>query len=323
MSIVVLDQAVVHPQLIALLQQTFGNRVELVREAIANQQHDYLVLVLWLRHPSMKVVVKLAGPEAVMASSFTRTAMLHRLVTSHTTINMPEILAVDVSCRYFPWRYLIKTYFPGREWWSLRGYLSADEKSEAYRQIGSAVAQLHAIHFPIFGELALDGSVQKSTSFLDAFMLRVKKSINSPHLLDIILSLLDQYTPLFQGISQPGLCHEDLHAHNILFHRQHGVWRLSTLLDFDKAWAGTHEIDLARMEFWRGVIGEAFWPVYTSIIPMDSSYEQRRPIFQLVWCLEYARSTPEHLRDTQDLCAQLGLPPIEDFCDISMAPGID
>ena len=142
----VLDAEVLHDQLVALFQQIFGNKVVMLRQIIAKQQHDYLVLIIWLRYPTMKLVVKLAGPEAAMASRFDRTAMLHHLVTSNTSVPMPEILAVDVSCRVFPWRYLIRVYLTGREWWALQQHLSPVELAEAHRQIGAAVAQLHGIH---------------------------------------------------------------------------------------------------------------------------------------------------------------------------------
>lgn len=309
----VVDADVVQNPLVTLLQQTFGNKVELVRKIIVKQQHDYLVLIIWLRHPTKKLVVKLAGPESAMASRFDRTAMLHRLVASNTSIPMPEILAVDVSCRAFPWRYLIRTYLPGWEWWAIQQHLSPEESAEAHRQIGAAVAQLHGIHFPAFGEMAADGGVEAGGSFQYAFKRRAQKSIPSPRLLEMFLSLVEQHRQLFLDITPACLCHEDLHAYNILFHRRHAQWRLATLLDFDKAWAGHHEIDLARLEFWRGVIGQEFWPVYKSVIPLDPRYELRRPIYQLLWCLEYARETPQHLEDTQGLCARLGLPPIDGF----------
>jgi aminoglycoside phosphotransferase (APT) family kinase protein len=304
----VVDAEVIHDQLVTLLQQIFGYKAELVRKIITKQQHDYQVLIIWLRHPSKKLVVKLAGPEAVMASRFDCTAMLHRLVGSNTSIPMPEILAVDVSCRAFPWRYMIRTDLPGREWWAIQQHLTPEELAVAHRQIGAAVAQLHGIHFPAFGELATNGSVLAGRSFLDAFKRRAQKSIRSPRLLEIFLSLVEQHQQLFLDITPACLCHEDLHAYNILFHRRHGQWRLATLLDFEKAWAGHQEIDLARMEFWRGVIGQEFWPVYQSVIPVDPRYELRRPIYQLLWCFEYAQSTPQHLKDTQELCTRLGLP---------------
>jgi len=313
MSAALIDQAALQPQLVALLKQTIGNRVELVRKTIVKQRLDYLVAVVWLRHPSMKLVVKLAEPGAAMASDFDRTAMLHRLVASRTTIAIPQILTVDVSCRDYPWRYLVRVYLPGREWWKVQHHLPAEELYSAYQQLGVAVAQLHSIHFPAFGELGVDGNLEDGQPFLDAFRKRAQHSIRNPRLLELFLPLLDMNKHLFQDVHGPCLCHEDLHAHNILFHFRHGRWQLVSLLDFDKAWAGHHEIDLARMEFWRGVIGPAFWPTYQSIIPIDSRYQQRRLIYQFLWCLEFAQPTPQHLNDTQALCAQLGLPPIASF----------
>jgi fructosamine-3-kinase len=129
----------------------------------------------------------------------------------------------------------------------------------------------------------------------------------------MFLALVDRHALLFQNLVPPGLCHEDLHAHNIIFHRKRGHLHLATLLDFDKAWAGYHEIDLARLEFWRGVIGEEFWTAYLSAVSVDPGYVQRRQIYQLLWCLEFARLTPQHLRDTQVLCSRLGLPAIDSF----------
>jgi aminoglycoside phosphotransferase (APT) family kinase protein len=300
-------------QLLQLLRRTFGARVEIASSRVGNQQPDYLVLLLRLRHPSISVVVKLAGPGAIMACAFDRTAALDRLVAAQTTIPMPEILGVDISCQDWPWRYLIKTHIPGQEWAGLRGQMSTQELSSAYRQIGSAVSQLHAIHFPGFGELAADGSVQEDEAYFPALTKHARAIIQSDRLREQFLCLLESQEPLFLDVRQASLCHEDLHQHNILFQYQQGQWRLATILDFDKAWAGHSEIDLARLELWRGMTSEAFWQAYQAARPIDPRYPERRPIYQLLWCLEYAQPTAEHLADTRRLCAELGLPRIERF----------
>ena len=87
---------------------------------------------------------------------------------------------------------------------------------------------------------------------------------------------------LFTDINQTSLCHEDLHDHNILFQYRRGGWHLATILDFDKPWAGYHEIDLARMEFWRGMLSEEFWKAYKASYCLEPQYELRRPIYQLL-----------------------------------------
>jgi hypothetical protein len=87
----------IQEQLPPLLRQIFGSKVELVSYEVGNQHHDYLVLLIQLEYPSIKIVVKIAGPDAPLTCPFDRTAVLHRLVARHTTIPMPEVLAVDVS----------------------------------------------------------------------------------------------------------------------------------------------------------------------------------------------------------------------------------
>jgi len=308
-----MDTVVPHVQLLLLLRQTFGSKVELVDCQIGNRHHDYLVLLVQLRHPSIKVVVKLAGPEAPLGCPFDRTAALHRLVAARTTVPMPEVLAVDVSYQAWPWRYFIKAHIPGQEWVVARQQMNVEELSDAYRQIGSAVAQLHRIDFPTFGELAADGTAQRDEPYLTALAERAQHLIKSARLQDLFFSVLDKQKHLFLDVCRASLCHEDLHQHNILFQYRQGQWRLATILDFDKAWAGHHETDLARLELWKGMTSKEFWPAYEAICPIEPLYEQRHPIYQLLWCFEYAQPTAEHLADTQYLCAELGLKGFEGF----------
>ena len=302
-----METVVPHGQLLLLLRQTFGSKVELIDCQIGNQHHDYLVLLLQLHRPSVKVVVRLAGPEAPLICPFDRTAALYGLVAAHTTIPMPQVLAVDVSYQAWPWRYLIKTHIPGQEWAVVRWQMSMEELSDAYRQIGDAVAQLHAIRFPTFGEVAVDETAQKVEPYFAALTERARQSIKNARLRDLFFSVLDGQRHLFLDVRHASLCHEDLHQHNILFQYRQGQWHLATILDFDKAWAGHHETDLARLEFWKGMTSKEFWPAYEASCPIEPLYKQRRPIYQLLWCFEYAKPTAEHVADTQHLCAELGL----------------
>jgi len=303
----------IQEQLLLLLRQIFGSKVELVSYEIGNQHHDYLVLLIQLEHPSIKIVVKIAGPDAPLTCPFDRTAMLHRLVARQTTIPMPEVLAVDVSYQTWPWRYFVKAHIPGQEWATVRQLMSAQELSLAYQQIGNAVAQLHSIHFSAFGELTIEGNVAGGSSLIAALHARAQCFIKIPRLRDLFLSTLDEHKALFSDVQQPSLCHEDLHKYNILFDHRQGEWHLATILDFDKAWAGHSESDLARLDLWKGMTDRQFWQSYEAICPMSPLYERWRPIYQLLWCFEYARQTTEHLADTQRVCAELGIPCVERF----------
>ena len=80
----------------------------------------------------------------------------------------------------WPWRYQIKTRLPGQEFVRVRKKMSVAELSGAYYQVGEAVAQIHAMHFSAFGELAHDGSVLGNGQFLDAFKAHARRLIGSP-----------------------------------------------------------------------------------------------------------------------------------------------
>jgi aminoglycoside phosphotransferase (APT) family kinase protein len=296
-----------------LLKEKIGSGVEIVDYQIGNQRHDYLVLLVQLRSPSLEVVVKLAGPEAPYDYPFERTAVIHHLVAANTTIIMPEIIAVDVSYQAWPWRYLIKTHVPGIEWNAVQPQMRAEELPDAYGQIGNAVAQLHTIEFPAFGELSAEGQVEAGGSYLAVLRARANRLIKTERLRDYFSAVLVRYAHLFDDVSTANLCHEDLHRYNILFENRQGQWRLTTILDFDKAWAGHRETDLARLDLWTGMTNEAFWQAYNAVCPVDSLYRQRRPVYQLLWCLEVAWPTARHLADTRQVCQELSFPIIESF----------
>jgi fructosamine-3-kinase len=304
-----------HPDEIApLLQSAVGKQARLDDCRVINEDEDYWVLFIRLSHPDIDVVLKLAGPKARMASQFDRTAAIHELVAQKTTIPMPETIAVDVSREKWPWRYLIRAYLPGTEWIYLCNQMTKLELAGAYRQIGEAIGQLHRIAFPAFGELdSLGQVVNPDPDCLSALTRHAAHIIRSPRLLEAFLAALERRAAWFNGVAKSRLCHEDLHGYNILFSRVAGEWRLATILDFDKAWAGHIETDLARLELWTGMTSPDFWEMYSRLSQVDADYHQRRPIYQLLWCLEYARSTPQHLADTRRVCCELGIPVIDAF----------
>ncbi|MBZ0286089.1 MAG: aminoglycoside phosphotransferase family protein [Anaerolineae bacterium] len=303
----------IETNLSGLLQETFGVEAKLASYEILNQHTDYYALRVSLKHPPLTLAVKLAGADAPYPYPFERTAMFHRPVAAQTSIPMPEVIAVDVSYRKYPWRYLVKTYLPGEEWNTVLPKLGAQERANAHRQIGNAVGELHSIRFESFGEVDAAGSVPHGAVYQDALIARVQTIVKNRQHRDMMLKLVDANAALFEAVRQPRLCHEDLHKHNILFRQEKNGWRLATILDFDKAWAGHHEIDLAKLELWTGMVGDGFWDAYNRLMPGDDGYAQRRPIYQLLWCLEYAANTVQHLADTRRLCEHLNLPVIEQF----------
>ena len=104
------------------------------------------------------------------------------------------------------------------------------------------------------------------------------------------------------------MCHDDLHHDNVLFRMSPDGWRLVALLDWDKAWAGPAESDVARMAFWDDMTGPGFWEVYRDVNETDDNAAQRARIYQLLWCLEYDDDSARHAADTTRLRRLLAVP---------------
>ncbi len=295
-------------QLPLLLGDTFGQQVELIDFKVDLQRPDYLVISAILDHPSLPVIVKLAGPQAEHVQPFERTAAFTQLVKNRTALPMPDVLALDTSLSRWPWRYLIRTYIPGQPWGVIRETLSPEEQADAYRQIGAAVAQLHSARLPAFGELGDDGNLIEALEFLPAFRQHSQRVIRNPGLRELFLTVIEVHQNLFGEVQDPCLSHEDLNQHNVLFHCQNGRWRLATILDMERCWAGHNEMDLARLEFWNGMTHPAFWKSYQESHTLNGEYPQRRQIYQLLWCFEGADPEDPAPPGARQLCADLDIP---------------
>ena len=76
--------------------------------------------------------------------------------------------------------------------------------------------------------------------------------------------------------------------------------------------ASTGESDLARLELWWFTGGTPLREGYTEVIDLADGYPWRRPVLQLLWCLEYADFHPtlEHQTVTNSVCAELRIAPV-------------
>lgn len=293
-----------------LLRGVLGQARNLVSYRFLRKATDYAVVAAALTDPAQAVVIKLAGPQAVLAPDFARSATIAQVVRSCSGVQTFEVLAVDTSARRWPWQYLVTTWCPGQLWSAVRPRKKNGEARALYISLGAAIGQMHTIGFSTCGEITSDGRVLAGTSYAAALRRRAQRRIANPAHVALFLSVLQEHHALFESLPAGVLCHEDLNPGNLLVQELPAGPPALWVLDFDSAWAGCAESDLARLEFWRGMMGEGFWEAYRTFAPLSDSYSQRRPIFQLLWCLEYARPTVKHLRDTASVCEALRLPPV-------------
>lgn len=295
-----------------LLRGVFGTGAHLVTCDVMVRRRDYLIVLATLNALPREVAIKLAGPDAPLACPFDRTAALLRRVRAQTALPVPEPLAHDCSPSAAPWRWSITTRCPSFRWLDVRPGWSAPEHDDAWAALGRAVAALHSLTFPAYGEIDATGAVSAGWPYADALAARAARRIAAREHCARFLDLLAARAGLFAKLRAPCLSHDDLNPTNLLLlpDPRTGRWALSGLLDFDSAWAGDRESDLARLALWEGMTGGPFWAAYGREDLLTPVEAERRLILQLLWCLEYARPTARHHADTARICAALGLPPL-------------
>ena len=277
------------------------------------RSENYIVASIETQRPAMRLIVKLEEPGERPNRHFDAMAAIAQLVRSHTSVPTFDVVAVDTTRQKWPWEYLIVTQVAGETWTELYPRLDAEAQAAAQRQIGRAAGQLHSLRFDAFGQIGGDGSVMDGITLVPAFERRARQRLTNPRYLALMLELLEAHEHLFTGLWIPTLCHEDLNSHNLVFEMRDGRPELTGILDFESAWASTGESDLARLELWRLSAGTPVREGYTEVAPVADEYEARRPLLQLLWCLEYAQhhAAPEDQAVMNQVCDELGIAHIQ------------
>jgi aminoglycoside phosphotransferase (APT) family kinase protein len=250
-----------------------------------------------------RLVLKVADGDNESAD-FHRTRAVTELARA-AGVPVPAVLAAD-NTGHHGRRYLLLEHLDGVPWRQVRPTLDLGQVAAAEEQIAGAVVSLQSIGFDSFGEL--DGNAEPAgQNLLDALHARAELRMVGSRERDTFHSLLDRDAELFRGPQLPTLSHDDLHHGNLLFRERQGRWELAGLLDWDKAWAGPAESDIARMQFWDDMTGPGFWRVYRAAVPAAEGHRQRSLIYQLLWCLEYQSGSARHAADTATLARRLGV----------------
>src|SRR5258707_2020551 len=124
-----------------LLRSALGHCGNLTNYRIVREDEDYAVIAAGLTDPTQEVVIKLAGPRAVLTSAFERTAAIVQLVRSHSAVLTFDVLAVDVSYRLWPWRYIVTTVVPGEHWLNVPPKGHVTKPRALYVSLGKTIGQ--------------------------------------------------------------------------------------------------------------------------------------------------------------------------------------
>lgn len=181
------------------------------------------------------------------------TFVLGTLVQDRLSVPVPMVLLADDSKRVLDLNFIVMTKLEGSPLGRLEPQLTPPQLGSAYALIGQLLREFHRIPMEAFGYIGANGiSTPHSTNhaYLSFQFDRKLKEFTSrggaaPLARRIAAHIADR-ARLLHECTHPVLCHNDLHAGNLLAIATGSGMRLSGVLDFEGALAGDPLMDVAK-----------------------------------------------------------------------------
>jgi len=175
------------------------------------------------------------------------------LVQNRLSVPAPRILLADDSKRLLELNFILMSKLDGSILGEVEKALTSAQLRDAYVQIGRLLREFHRIRMEAFGYIGPKGiwtAHPTNQAYLTYQFQRKLKEFGerggSAELAQRVAEHVTKRTRLFDGCSQAVLCHNDLHAGNLLATIGDGELRLTGVFDFEGALAGDPLMDVAK-----------------------------------------------------------------------------
>jgi len=175
------------------------------------------------------------------------------LIRACLSVPVPRILLADDSKRLLGLNFILMTKLAGSILGGFESALTNGQRVSAYRQIGLLLREFHRIPMEAFGYIGASGILTAhltNHAYLSFQFDRKLKEFTdrggAVRLAQRIAAHVSRRADLLRECSHPMLCHNDLHAGNLLAEITKGDVRLSGVLDFEGALAGDPLMDVAK-----------------------------------------------------------------------------
>ncbi|WP_407155990.1 phosphotransferase family protein [Bradyrhizobium sp. STM 3557] len=181
------------------------------------------------------------------------------LIGDRLSVPVPRILLADDSKTLLGLNFTLMTGLKGTKLGlgGLEETLSPGERLSAHVQIGRLLREFHRIPMEAFGYIGAKSIVApRPTNRLNVtyqFQRKLKEFVErggDARLAERIAGHAAEREGLLDGCTQAVLCHNDLHAGNLLATVSDGSVRLTGVVDFEGARAGDPLMDIAKAAFY-------------------------------------------------------------------------
>jgi aminoglycoside phosphotransferase (APT) family kinase protein len=224
---------------VAAVIKLHGGEIAAVHEiAFVEPEHRPLVLKVYPDnlHWKMQKEVRVTG-----------------IIQGRLSVPVPRILFADDSKRLLGLNFILMSKLDGSGLGQLEKTLASQQLGAAYAQIGGLLREFHRIPMEAFGYIGPKGIWTAHSTNHDylthQFQRKLKEFSERGGKADFAQRVgghVSERAQLLQGCSQAVLCHNDLHAGNLLATIGSGGLRLTGVLDFEGALAGDPLMDVAK-----------------------------------------------------------------------------
>jgi aminoglycoside phosphotransferase (APT) family kinase protein len=234
----IVDQ-VVSEQAVATISKLHGGEIAAVYEiAFVDQAHPPLVLKVYpdALHWKMQKEVTVVG-----------------LVQGRLSVSVPRILLADDSKRLLGLNLTLMTKLDGSILGQLETTLDSAQRLSAYAQIGQLLRGFHCISMEAFGYIGPNGIWTAHPTNHDYLTHQLQRKLREfterggdAGLAKRVATHFADRAELLSACTHAVLCHNDLHAGNLLATVSNSSLLLTGVLDFEGALAGDPLMDVAK-----------------------------------------------------------------------------
>jgi hygromycin-B 7''-O-kinase len=179
------------------------------------------------------------------------------LIGNQISVPIPHILLVDDSKQLLDLNFTLMTKLDGMGLGSIERTLPQDQFASAYRQIGTLLREFHQIPMEAFGYIGPNGIWTAYPTNHAYITFQFKRKLmefqqrgGQEALALRVAGYVAEHDTLLRECQQSVLCHNDLHAGNLLAKSDSGAIRLCGVLDFEGALAGDPLMDVAKAAYY-------------------------------------------------------------------------
>ena len=234
----IVDQAV-SQQMVAAITRLHGGEIAAVYEiAFVDPAQPPLVLKVYPDelHWKMKKELTVLG-----------------LIQGRLSVSVPRIVFTDDSKQLLDLNFTLMTRLDGSILGQLEATSTSAQRRSAYAQIGQLLREFHRIPMQAFGYIGSTGILTPHPTNQAYLTHQFKRKLDEfterggdAGLTRQVAAHFADRAELPGACTQAALCHNDLHAGNLLATVTDGSLRLSGVLDFEGALAGDPLMDVAK-----------------------------------------------------------------------------